>query len=264
VFWSALAARAQSESPQSESPQSESPQSESPQSESPHSESTPSSANDLQASATRDAQRLQATLDSLAQPERVERQVAGWTLTGAGVLGATAATYVAIKSQDPHWLLATTDSVLVAAVGIQTLAQDGPFGYLARYARNDPAHPAGTEQEWLRAGQAQRRARRWAGAAFLVMTAGASLGGIAAALDQEGWHSNTEHYGAVSAWFGLAAISGIGGAWYLLNPSPVESALHDYERSSGHTVTDGASAAAPKFRLGAAPAGFMAEISGTF
>jgi hypothetical protein len=97
--------------------------------------STASSANDWQASTTRDAQRLQATLDSLAQPERVERQVAGWTLTGGGVLGATAATYVAIKSQDPNWLLATADGVLVAALGIQTLAQDGPFGYLAHFAR---------------------------------------------------------------------------------------------------------------------------------
>jgi hypothetical protein len=68
----------------------------------------------------------------------------------------------------------------------------------------------------------------------------------------------------VAAWFSLATIHGIEGAWFVINPSPVESALHDYERSSGHIVTDGAGASAPRFQLGPAPSGFMAELSGTF
>jgi hypothetical protein len=88
--------------------------------------------------------------------------------------------------------------------------------------------------------------------------------GVEVAVRQDGWRSNADHYGAVAAWFGLATVSGIEGAWFLISPSPVESALHDYERSSGHIVTDGSGASAPKFRLGAAPSGFMAELSGTF
>ena len=226
--------------------------------------SAASSANELQASTARDAQRLQATLDSLAHSERVGRQVAGWALTGVGVAGTTAATYAAVKSKNPDWLVGTVDGAFLTGFGFEVLVQDGPFEYLANYARNDPAHPAGTEQEWLRAGQAQRRIRRWAGGYLLVSTAAASALGVAAAVRQDGWQSNADHYGAVAAWFGLATISGIEGAWFMISPSPVESALHDYERSSGHIVTDGSGASAPKFRLGAAPSGFMAELSGTF
>jgi hypothetical protein len=225
------------------------------------------SSNESQASTARDAQHLQATLDSLAQSEHADRQVAGWAFTGVGILGASAATYATVKSKDPKnpsWLLLTLDGALLTAVGFEVLIQDGPFEYLAKYAHNDPAHPAGTEQEWLHAGQAQRPVRLWVGGYLLVSAAADSaMGGVLAAR-QEGWHGNAEHYGAVATWFGLAAGSGIAGAWFLLSPSPIESALHDYEHNSGHIVTDGAGAGTPKLRLGPAPSGFMAALSGTF
>ncbi|HEY3666332.1 MAG TPA: hypothetical protein VGL19_10040, partial [Polyangiaceae bacterium] len=209
-------------------------------------------------------QRLQTTLDALAQSENVGRRVTGWAFTGVGVFGGGAATYALVKSKDPHWLVGTFDGVLLATVGFEVLIQDGPFEYLAKYARNDPAHPGGTEQEWLRAGQAQLRVRHWAAGYFLVSAAAYSALAVVVAARQDGWHSNAEHYGEVATWFGVATASCVAGAWYLLSPSPVESALHDYEHSSGHTVTDGAGASTPQLRLGATPSGFMAALSGTF
>jgi hypothetical protein len=111
----------------------------------------------------------------------------------------------------------------------------------------------------------KRNAEYVAGQAVTCWRAAAysALAGVVAAR-QDGSHSNAEQYGAVATWFGVATINGIGGAWYLLNPGPVESALHDYERSSGHIVTDGAGAGIPQFRLGSTPSGFMAALSGTF
>ena len=99
---------------------------------------------------------------------------------------------------------------------------------------------------------------------MLASAAAYSALAVVVAARQDGSHSNAEHYGAVATWFGVATLNGIGGAWYLLNPSPVENALHDYEHSSGHIVTDGAGAGIPQFRLGATLSGFMAALSGTF
>jgi len=182
-------------------------------------------------------------------------------LTAIGLGGATAATYATVKSQDAVWLLGTVDGLLLAGVGFEALTQDGPFEYLAKYARNDPAHPAGTEQEWLRAAQVQRRTRRIASGTLLAWAAVATGVGALSLAQDEG-RSDANRYGTAIAWFGLAAINGTLAVWYLANPSPLEDALHDYERRSGRIVTDGAFA--PKFRLAAAPSGFTVGLSGSF
>ncbi len=208
------------------------------------------------ASGAIEGERLQRTLDHLAEQDRRGKLALAWGSLGIGLAasGGGAVVLAANNSSSAGWVLALGGGGL-ALSGFLMFFAESPFAALAEYNRKHE-DAVWTRTTWERWAGREHSSRRLGGALTLVAAgigAGLATYGIASS------PSSATAYGWLGLFAGLDAVMGI----YLLSKDgPVESALHSYERASGTVVGKGG--AVGHLRLGMVPGGATAGFTAAF
>jgi hypothetical protein len=206
-----------------------------------------------------EADRLQRTLDYLAEREHRTRLALAWTALAVGAAGIGAEAYLFSQPTGNRWPLPVTGSISVGFFlgGFFTFFEQTPFETLAAYKRE--GGPVGvTEETWARWASSEHRRRLVGGVVGLV----ASGAGVALAVwDYAGGFSSDHTTGDFIA--ALSAVEILISAYVLTTDGPVESALHTYERSTGKVLSLDA-ASLGHLRLGVVPGGATAGFAARF
>jgi hypothetical protein len=207
----------------------------------------------------REGARLQRTLDYLAERDKNSRVAFAWTALGVGAAELGAGVY--LSTQHPNdsgswWLLALMGGGLVIGGGL-TFLEDSPFERLAAYDREGGGMQR-TEETWARWAHGQQTSRRVAG---IIALAGGALSAGYSVWQYASTPSSASHAPADF----IAVMSTVDillGAYVLATDSPLEAALHEYERTSGKVLfQDGALG---HLRLGLVPGGATAGYGARF
>jgi hypothetical protein len=207
-----------------------------------------------------EAERLQRTLDYLAERDKSSRLAVAWTALGLGAAEVGAGVYISTQHPSDGWSWYLPSSIGAALLigGGLTFLEDSPFERLAAYDRAGGGMQR-TEETWARWARGQQTRRRVGGILMLAVGAlglGFSVWGYAST------PSYTSHVGTDY----LVVISSIDlllGGFVLATDSPFEAALHEYERSTGKVLFQDASALG-HLRLGFVPGGMSAGFGGAF
>jgi hypothetical protein len=226
-----------------------------------------------------DARDLATLRQALADSHRKNdvRKAAFWSLMGIGYAGmATVAglgIYELSTSQHPQWVPDVVFDTLDGSAGVMALAAfftPGRFeGIEATLASTSPSEPAWsarrrTEGAWLQVAEAEHHNRRlfgWFYTGLGVLLTGGSTAGLIA-LSQSS--DNPGGPGPFVAAIPEGALMTIAGVYLLTSDGPVESALHEYERSAGRTVGPQETAASALPFVAAAQRGALLGLRGSF
>jgi hypothetical protein len=207
-----------------------------------------------------EADRLQRTLDYLAEREKSSRLAFAWTSLGLGAAEIGAGAYLSTQHPIDTWswaLLSTIGAGLVIGGGL-TFLEDSPFERLAAYDRAGGGMQR-TEETWARWARGQQTRRRVGG--VLLLAVGALGLGFSvweyATTQSDTSHLSTDYLAIISS------IDFIAGGYVLATDSPFEAALHEYERTTGKVLFQDAGALG-HLRLGLVPGGASAGFGGTF
>jgi hypothetical protein len=207
-----------------------------------------------------EADRLQRTLDYLAEREKGSRLAFAWTALGVGAAEIGAGAYISTLHPTDGWSWYVPSAIGAALVigGGLTFLEDSPFERLAAYDRAGGGMER-TEETWARWAHGQQTRRRVGG--ILLVAVGSLCLGLSV-WDYASNLSSTSHFSTDY----LAVVSTIDillGAYVLATDSPFEAALHEYERTSGKVLFQDAGALG-HLRLGFVPGGASAGFRGTF
>jgi hypothetical protein len=205
------------------------------------------------------------------------RKAGYWTLMGLGYAGMAAFTGLGIyelsTSQHPQWLLDAGFDTMDASAGVIALAAfftPGKFeGIEAILASASPSESPWsarrrTEGAWLQVAEAEHHNRRLLGWFYtglgLLLTGGSTAGVIALSQSSD----NPGVPGSFVAAIPEGALVTIAGVYLLTSDGPVESALHEYERSTGQGVRPQETAATPLPFVAAVQHGALLGLRGSF
>jgi hypothetical protein len=207
-----------------------------------------------------EADRLQRTLDYLAEREKSTRLAFAWTSLGVGAAEVGTGVYISTQHPSDGWSWYLPGSIGVALIigGALTFLEDSPFERLAAYDRAGGGTQR-TEETWARWAHGQQTRRTVAG--ILALAAG-TLGIGYAVWQYASTPSDTSHVGTDFVAV-ISTIDVLVGAYTLATDSPFEAALHEYERSTGKVLFQEAGALG-HLRLGFVPGGASAGFGGRF
>jgi hypothetical protein len=209
------------------------------------------------ASGPTEVERLQRTLDYLADQDHRTKLALAWSFLGVGAAatGGGAVVLNANNSNTAGLVLAIGGGGLVLS-GALTFFASSPFDTLADYNR-EHASAEWTEATWERLAHSEHSRRRLGGVLALVSA------GISAGLATYGIASSPSSATGYGDWVALfAGLEAVTGVYLLVTDGPVESALHSYEGTAGKVLwKDGALG---HLRVGMVPGGATAGFGATF